>query len=87
MGVKAFHRLSMQDWLPGRQMGMEGGDRERGQEGEQEETEEHLPGRSRSDEKDKDNKESAHNERVFPGRLESYYFKYSSLLYVSNCST
>lgn len=31
MGVKACHRLSMQDWLPGRQMGL-GKGRRRGRE-------------------------------------------------------
>ena len=37
-------------------------------------------------EKDKDNMESASKKRSFPGRLENRSFKYSSLLYFSNCS-
>lgn len=46
---------------------------QRGQKGKQEETGQHLPGRSKRDEKDKDNMEFACKERSFPGRLESIF--------------
>lgn len=47
---------------------------QRRQNRKEEETGQHLPGRSRRDEKDRDNMESARKERSFPGRLESTFY-------------
>lgn len=47
---------------------------QRRQKRKEEETGQHLPGRSRRDEKDRDNMESACKERSFPGRLESTFY-------------
>lgn len=71
MGVKACHRLSMQDWLPGRWMQVERNEG-RGREDRMGNRKKlGAPTRKvKKHEKDKDNMESVCKERSFPGRLE-----------------
>lgn len=58
--------------VDGTRKGKEKGQRRQNR--KEEETGQHLPGRSRRDEKDRDNMESACKERSFPGRLESTFY-------------
>lgn len=77
MGVKACHRLTQHAGLASREVDGTRKGKEKGQRRQnrkEEETGQHLPGRSRRDEKDRDNMESACKERSFPGRLESTFY-------------